>query len=80
MALPHDRQGKPADPAEASIRKSRSARPGKPHDIMEDRARGRLKRWSCWVTEADVIEFQGAIQAAIIMHEIFGVSGTKVSK
>jgi hypothetical protein len=47
---------------------------------MEDRARGRLKRWSCWVTEADVIEFQGAIQAAIIMHEIFGVSGTKVSK
>jgi predicted transposase YbfD/YdcC len=52
----------------------------KPHDIMEDRSRGRLKRWSCWAADADGIEFPDASQAAIIIREVFEVSGAKVSK
>lgn len=53
---------------------------GEPHDIMEDRSRGRLKRWSCWITDADGIEFPGASQAAIILREVFEVSGDRISK
>jgi hypothetical protein len=53
---------------------------GKPHDVMEDRSRGRLKRWSCWITAAGGIEFPGASQAAIILREAFEVSGDRVSK
>jgi hypothetical protein len=49
-------------------------------DIMEERSRGRLKRWSCWITDADGIDFPGACQAAIILREVFEVSGDKVSK
>ncbi|HEY4342696.1 MAG TPA: hypothetical protein VGM97_22380 [Steroidobacteraceae bacterium] len=52
----------------------------KPHDIAEDRSRGRVKRWSCWITDADGIEFPGASQAAFILREIFEVSGDRVSK
>lgn len=52
----------------------------KPHDIVEDRSRGRVKRWSCWITDADGIEFPGASQAAFILREIFEVSGDRVSK
>jgi len=52
----------------------------KPHDVMEDRSRGRLKRWSCWATGADGIEFPDAGQVAIIIREIFEVSGAKISK
>jgi predicted transposase YbfD/YdcC len=53
---------------------------GEPHDIMEDRSRGRVKRWSCWITGAGGINFPGASQAAIILREIFEVSGDRVSK
>lgn len=52
----------------------------KPHDIVEDRSRGRVKRWSCWITNANGIEFPGASQAAFILREIFEVSGDRVSK
>lgn len=53
---------------------------GQPHDIMEDRSRGRIKRWSCWIADADGIDFPGASQAAIILREVFEVSGDRVSK
>jgi predicted transposase YbfD/YdcC len=52
----------------------------KPHNIMEDRSRGKLKRWSAWITDADGIDFPDAAQAAIILREIFEPSGRKVSK
>jgi predicted transposase YbfD/YdcC len=52
----------------------------KPHDIMEDRSRDRRKIWSCWTADASGINFPGAAQAAIIIREIFEVSGDRVSK
>jgi DDE family transposase len=27
--------------------------PGAPHDVMEERGRGRIKKWSCWRTNVD---------------------------
>ena len=52
----------------------------KPHDIMEDRSRGRRKTWSCWTADADGIDFPGAAQAAIIIREIFEASGDRIGK
>lgn len=52
----------------------------KPHHVMEDRSRGRLKRWSAWITGASGIDFPDAAQAAIILREVFEPSGGKVSK
>jgi predicted transposase YbfD/YdcC len=51
-----------------------------PHDIMEDHSRGRLKRWSCWIADADGIDFPGASQAGVIWREVFEASGDRVSK
>lgn len=52
----------------------------KPNDIMEDRSRGRRKIWSCWTADASGIDFPGATQAAVIIREIFEVSGDRVGK
>jgi predicted transposase YbfD/YdcC len=52
----------------------------KPNDVMEDRSRGRRKVWSCWIADASEIDFPGAAQAAIIIREIFEVSGDRVGK
>jgi len=49
-------------------------------DVMEDRSRGRLKRWSCWTTDASGIDFPGAVQAALVKREVFEVSGDRISK
>lgn len=51
-----------------------------PDDVMEDRSRGRLKRWSCWVASADGIDFPGASQVALILREVFEVPGDRISK
>lgn len=51
-----------------------------PDDIMEDRSRGRRKIWSCWTADASGIDFPGAAQAAIIIREVFEVSGDRVGK
>lgn len=51
-----------------------------PHDIMEDRSRGHLKRWSCWITDADGINFPEVRQVAAIRRDVFEVSGDRVSK
>lgn len=56
-----------------------------PHDIMIDRSRGRIKKWSCWITEADDIKSDGirfpyAAQVACICREVFEISSGKVSK
>lgn len=53
---------------------------GSPHHIMEERSRGRIKKWSCWVTGADGIDFPHAAQSACIRREIFEISGDRISK
>ena len=53
---------------------------GTPHDVMEERDRGRIKRRSCWITSAEGIDFPHARQAAIIRREIFEISGDRISK
>jgi predicted transposase YbfD/YdcC len=52
----------------------------KAHDFMEDRSRGQRKTWSCWAAGADGIDFPGAAQAAIIIREVFEVTGDRIGK
>lgn len=54
--------------------------PKAPHHVIQEHARGRIKRWSCWITEADGIRFPCASQLAFIRREVFEVSGQRVSK
>lgn len=51
-----------------------------PHHITEEHARGRIKKWSCWITGAEGIDFPHARQAAIIRRETFEISGGRISK
>jgi predicted transposase YbfD/YdcC len=51
-----------------------------PHHIMEEHSRGRIRKWSCWLTGADGIDFPHAAQAACIRREIFEISGDRISK
>ena len=53
---------------------------GTPHDIMADDRRGRIKKWSCWITSAAGISFPHASQCAFIRREIFEKSGGRISK
>jgi hypothetical protein len=54
--------------------------PGAPHDVMEERGRGRIKKWSCWRTGADGIDFPHVRQVACIRRETFEISGDRISK
>ena len=54
--------------------------PEPPHHVTEEHSRGRIKRWSCWITGAEGIDFQDARQAAFIRREIFEISGDRISK
>ena len=47
---------------------------------MEEHSRGRIKRWSCWITCADGIDFPHARQAACIRRDVFEISGDRISK
>jgi predicted transposase YbfD/YdcC len=51
-----------------------------PHHVVEERTRGRIKKWSCWTTGAEGIDFPHARQAAVIRREIFEITGDRVSK
>ena len=51
-----------------------------PRHVVEGHSRGRIKRWSCWITGAEGIEFPHAAQAALIRRETFELSGGRVSK
>lgn len=51
-----------------------------PFHVMEERSRGRIRRWSCWITGADGIDFPYARQAACIRRDVFEISGDRVSK
>ena len=54
--------------------------PRPPHHVTEEHSRGRIKRWSCWITGAEGIDFPDARQAAFIRREIFEISGDRISK
>jgi predicted transposase YbfD/YdcC len=51
-----------------------------PHHVMEEHDRGQIKRRSCWITDAEGIDFPHARQAAIIRREIFEITGDRISK
>jgi predicted transposase YbfD/YdcC len=51
-----------------------------PHDLVEEHSRGRIKKWSCWVADADGIDFPYACQAAFVRREVFEISGDRISK
>ena len=51
-----------------------------PHDVVEERSRGRIKKWSCWITGGEGIDFPHARQAAFLRREVFGISGDRISK
>jgi predicted transposase YbfD/YdcC len=53
---------------------------GEPHDVVHEHTRGCIKKWSCWITDADGIEFPDVAQAGIIRRDVFEVSGLRVSK
>lgn len=50
------------------------------HHVMEDDLRGSRKVWSCWLTDADGIEFPGVAQVGAIWREEFNRSGDRISK
>jgi len=53
---------------------------GAPHHVMEEHSRGRIKKWSCWIADAEGMDFPHAAQAAFIRREIFEISGDRISK
>ena len=54
--------------------------PQPPHHVTQEHARGQIKKWSCWITDADGIDFPGASQAAFIRRDVFEISGDRISK
>ena len=52
----------------------------KPHDVIRERSRGKIRQWSCWVTGADGISFPSASQVALIRRDVYEISGQPVSK
>lgn len=54
--------------------------PGTPHHVTEEHSRGRIKKWSCWITGAEGIDFPHAAQVAFVRRETFEISGDRISK
>ena len=52
----------------------------KPHDVIRERSRGKIRQWSCWITGADRISFPSASQVALIRRDVYEISGQPVSK
>jgi predicted transposase YbfD/YdcC len=53
---------------------------GAAHDVVEERSRGRINRWSCWITEATGIDFPSARQVALIRRDVLNLAGVGLSK
>jgi hypothetical protein len=51
-----------------------------PADIIRERSRGQVRQWSCWTTGAAGIDFPEASQIALIIRDVFEISGQRVSK
>ncbi|MGQ0778320.1 MAG: ISAs1 family transposase [Pseudonocardiales bacterium] len=56
---------------------------GAPHSIITERSRGKIRKWSSWVTgmtQEDGISFPGVRQATLIRRDVAEISGQPVSK
>ena len=51
-----------------------------PGNVVEERSRGRIKKWSCWIAGAEDIDFPHARQVVFIRREVFEISGDRISK
>lgn len=51
-----------------------------PAHIVEERAHGRINRWSTWMTDATGIDFPHATQLGAIRRDEFALDGTALSK
>ena len=51
-----------------------------PDNVMTDRSHGVIKTWSCWIEDADGIEFPFISQVALICREVRTPTGEKISK
>ncbi|MGH8524193.1 MAG: ISAs1 family transposase [Gammaproteobacteria bacterium] len=50
------------------------------HDVVEERDRGLIKRWSCWITDAAGIDFPYVRQVACIRRDVLDLTGAALSK
>ena len=51
-----------------------------PGDVMTDRSRGVIKKWSCWVAGTEGMQFPHVSQVACICREVSSLTGEKISK
>ncbi len=51
-----------------------------PAHVVEERAHGRINRWSVWMTDATDIDFPHAAQLGCIRRDEFALDGTALSK
>lgn len=51
-----------------------------PHDVVEEHTRGVIKRWTCWIADAEGIEFPHIAQVALVRRDIFEISGDWIGK
>ena len=51
-----------------------------PGDVMTSRSRGTVRKWSCWVTEAEGMQFPRIAQVAFIYREVNSLTGEKISR
>lgn len=51
-----------------------------PGHFVEERAHGRINRWSTWTTDATGIEFPHAAQLGCIRRDVLGLDGIAISK
>lgn len=51
-----------------------------PGDVMTSRSRGVIKTWSCWVTDADGMQFPHVSQVAFIYRETSSLTREKIRK
>ncbi len=65
--------------SEAVFRKCLPMLRESPGNIVEERARGRINRWSTWIADAAGVDFPHVRQAGMIRREEFTLSGVRVS-
>lgn len=51
-----------------------------PCDVVEEYARGMIKKWSCWITSAEGIKFPYISQVGLIRRDVFEASGALIRK
>jgi hypothetical protein len=81
MGLPDNHQGKPVRPVQKSGRENSLAAPRNPAPRDGGtQPGGRLKKWSCRITDAEGTDSPDVAQAACIRRQVSGICGDCVSK